>query len=35
MALLGHKTRKTSFRLSFAGAVALELVLLAAWAWKG
>ncbi len=35
MALLGHKTRKTSFRLAFVGVVALQLLLLAAWAWKG
>ncbi len=31
MALLGHKTRKTSFRLAFAGVVALEVILLVAW----
>lgn len=35
MALLGHKTRKTSFRWAFAGVVALQLALLAAWARKG
>ena len=35
MALLGHKTRKTSFRIAFAGVVALNLMVLGAWYWYG
>ena len=34
MALLRHKTRKTSFRVAFGAVVIVQLLLLAAWAWR-